>query len=261
MHSRIMGMAAGLLLRRPSRFFLATSVWPGCFQPRLVVGGRVGGDAPIERLVLRVALAEPPGDLGPRQLRPEIEGMRAVLVHAELVERARTRPAPCDGRRGCRHGCRPRRSRCGNSCRAPRARPPRSPRAFAGTAGAHAARAGRRHSPSAAHARRARRYMMRRARSCSSTVRRVCGLTCTTSTFLIVQLRDDADQHGGDAGRVGIGQLGEIAGAHQDLGVGTLAPQLARSARASVVKPKLIGSSTGSARYACPLASSASMAR
>ena len=27
--------------------------------------------------------------------------------------------------------------------------------------------------------------MMRRARSCSSTVRRVCGLTCTTSTFLM----------------------------------------------------------------------------
>ena len=43
---------------------------------------------------------------------------------------------------------------------------------------------------------------------------------------LDVQLRGDAEQHGGDAGGVGVGQLGEIAGPHQHLGVGTLAPHL-----------------------------------
>ena len=68
--------------------------------------------------------------------------------------------------------------------------------------------------------------MMRRAISCSSKVRRVCGLTCTTSTFLMCELRGDAEQHGGDARGVGVGQLGEIAGAHQDLDVGPLAAEL-----------------------------------
>ena len=43
---------------------------------------------------------------------------------------------------------------------------------------------------------------------------------------LDVQLRGDAQQNGGDAGRVGIGELGEIAGAHQHLGLGPLAPHL-----------------------------------
>ena len=41
-----------------------------------------------------------------------------------------------------------------------------------------------------------------------------------------VQLRGDAQQHRGDAGRVGVGQLGQIAGAHQHLGLGPLAAQL-----------------------------------
>ena len=41
-----------------------------------------------------------------------------------------------------------------------------------------------------------------------------------------VKLGRDAEQDGGDAGGVGIGQLGEIAGAHQHLGVGPLAPDL-----------------------------------
>ena len=34
-----------------------------------------------------------------------------------------------------------------------------------------------------------------------------------------VQLRDDAHEHGGDAGGVGVGELGQIAGAHEDLGL------------------------------------------
>ena len=38
-----------------------------------------------------------------------------------------------------------------------------------------------------------------------------------------VELRGDAEQHGGDAGRVGVGELGEIAGAHQHLGLGARA--------------------------------------
>src|SRR6185437_8737666 len=45
--------------------------------------GRVDGAAPAQILVLHVALAEPPGDLGARQLDAEIEGMRAVLLDAE----------------------------------------------------------------------------------------------------------------------------------------------------------------------------------
>ena len=43
---------------------------------------------------------------------------------------------------------------------------------------------------------------------------------------LDVQLRGDAEQHGGDAGRVGVGELGEIAGAEQHLGIGPVAPDL-----------------------------------
>ena len=39
------------------------------------------------------------------------------------------------------------------------------------------------------------------------------------------QLRGDADQHGGDAGGIGVGQLGEIAGAEQDLASRPLAPK------------------------------------
>ncbi len=43
---------------------------------------------------------------------------------------------------------------------------------------------------------------------------------------LDVQLRGNAEQNRGDAGRIGVGQLGEVAGAHQHLGIGTLAPHL-----------------------------------
>ena len=40
------------------------------------------------------------------------------------------------------------------------------------------------------------------------------------------QLRGDAEQHGGDPGRIGVGELGEIAGAEQDLALRPLAPKL-----------------------------------
>ena len=69
-----------------SRFRLAISVWPASFSLRLVVGRRVRRHAPIERLVLGVALGQPEGDLGSRQLGAEIEGMRPVLLDAELGE-------------------------------------------------------------------------------------------------------------------------------------------------------------------------------
>ena len=61
----------------------------GLFEPGLVVGRRVGGHAPIERLVLGVALGEPTGDLGTGQLGAEIEGVRAVLLDAELGNSAK----------------------------------------------------------------------------------------------------------------------------------------------------------------------------
>src|SRR5205085_4829404 len=59
---------------------------PGLAQARAVLLAPVDRAAPVERLVLGKALAEPPGDLGPHQLGPEIERMRAVLLDAELGE-------------------------------------------------------------------------------------------------------------------------------------------------------------------------------
>ena len=58
----------------------------GLFEPRLVVGRRVGSDAPIERLVLSVAFGQPPGDFGASQFGAEIEGMRPVGLDPELGE-------------------------------------------------------------------------------------------------------------------------------------------------------------------------------
>ena len=43
---------------------------------------------------------------------------------------------------------------------------------------------------------------------------------------LDVQLGGDPEQNRGDAAGIGVGQLGEIAGAHQHLGIGPLAPHL-----------------------------------
>src|SRR5215470_6836783 len=60
---------------------------PGLPQPREILRRRrIDRAAPIERLVLGVALAEAPGDLGPHQLRPEIERVRAVRLDAEPGE-------------------------------------------------------------------------------------------------------------------------------------------------------------------------------
>ena len=41
-----------------------------------------------------------------------------------------------------------------------------------------------------------------------------------------MKLRGNAEQHGGDAGGVGVGELGEIAGAEQQLGLGPVAAHL-----------------------------------
>ena len=45
----------------------------------------IDGSSPGERLVLGVALAELPGDLGARQLDPKIEGMCPVSLDAETA--------------------------------------------------------------------------------------------------------------------------------------------------------------------------------
>src|SRR5580704_2350912 len=77
--SRIIGIGS-LRWRRAQRV-------PGLAQTGEVFFLRlVDRAAPIERLVLHVALAEAPRDLGPHQLRPQIERMRAVLLDAELGE-------------------------------------------------------------------------------------------------------------------------------------------------------------------------------
>ena len=61
--------------------------------------------------------------------------------------------------------------------------------------------------------------MMRRAMSCSSYGAPRMRAHLHHEHIPDVQLRGDAEQHGGDAGRVGVGELGEIAGAEQDLGL------------------------------------------
>src|SRR5262249_14014191 len=78
MHSRIIGIGS-IHRRRAQRM-------PGLAQARAVLLRPVDRDAPVERLVLGKALAEAPGDLGPHQLGAEVERMRAVLLHAELLE-------------------------------------------------------------------------------------------------------------------------------------------------------------------------------
>src|SRR5580658_491006 len=55
-------------------------------EPGPVLGAAVGRATPIERLVLRVTLAELIGDLGFHQLGAEIERVRAVGFDAELIE-------------------------------------------------------------------------------------------------------------------------------------------------------------------------------
>src|SRR5260221_9104115 len=48
---------------------------------------RIDGAAPAQIFVLHIALAELPGDLGPRQLDAEIEGVGAVILDAEGREK------------------------------------------------------------------------------------------------------------------------------------------------------------------------------
>src|SRR5689334_10703171 len=76
--SRIIGIGS-LRRRRAQRV-------PGLAQTREILLRPVDRAAPVERLVLCVALAEPPGDLGAHQLGAEIERVRAVLLDAELAE-------------------------------------------------------------------------------------------------------------------------------------------------------------------------------
>ena len=158
---------------------------------------------------------------------------------------ARRRPARRDGRRGCRRGCRPRRSRCGNSRRAPRARARRSPRPCRGTACGRAAAAARRRSRAAGCWSSRAANIRRRAASCSSIVRRVCGLTWTVSTLRMRSSEQMPSSAAVTPARVGVGQFGQIAGPHQHLGLGQRAAQL-DVARSEAVKPKWIGSRTGS---------------
>src|SRR5262245_60863682 len=74
--SRIIGIGS-LRRRRAQRV-------PGLAQAgQILVLRPIDRAAPGERLVLRIALAEPPGDLGAHQLRPEIERMRAILFDAQ----------------------------------------------------------------------------------------------------------------------------------------------------------------------------------
>ena len=57
---------------------------PRFAQARAVLGQAVDPTAPIERLVLGVALAQPPCDLRLHQLGAEIEGVRRILSNTEL---------------------------------------------------------------------------------------------------------------------------------------------------------------------------------
>ena len=194
---------------------------PGASQPGAVdPPAQVDCAAPIQRLVLGVALAQAQSDLGLGQFGAEIEGVRAVLFRRRVRRTARTRRWRRDGRRGCRRGCRPQPPRCGSWRRAPGA-------ASSAISSATAAKRllvvdlqqRRRHSPWAALRPPRAAYMMRRAASCSSIVRRVCGLTWTISTLRIASSEQMPEQQRRDAASVGVGEFRQIAGAHQHFGV------------------------------------------
>src|SRR6185503_2193715 len=76
--SRIIGMVSAAL-------FSAERV-PGLGEPRAIHLRPVGGDAPVERLILRIAFPEAEGGLGLHQLCAEVEGMRAIALHSEACE-------------------------------------------------------------------------------------------------------------------------------------------------------------------------------
>ena len=65
---------------------MSTAEWPIPRAVEDVVRRRVGGNAPIERVVLRVALGQPPCDFGLGEFGAEIEGMRPVVLDAKLRE-------------------------------------------------------------------------------------------------------------------------------------------------------------------------------
>ena len=77
-------LAADLSPQEALALLLGDQSVTGFLEPRPVVGRSIGGYAPSKRLVLSVALAKPPGDLGARQFGAEIEGVGSVLVDAEL---------------------------------------------------------------------------------------------------------------------------------------------------------------------------------
>src|SRR5437868_2421275 len=77
--SRIIGIGGVLRARRSQRM----SDLP---QTREILARRIDGGAPVERLVLGVALPQAPGDLGLHQFGPEIERMRAVRLDGEPRE-------------------------------------------------------------------------------------------------------------------------------------------------------------------------------
>src|SRR4029079_4594640 len=67
---------------------LAGSFERGAFRGvlREILGLAVGGDTPIERAILRIAFGQRPRNLRLGELVAEVERVRAVLLHAELVE-------------------------------------------------------------------------------------------------------------------------------------------------------------------------------
>ena len=68
--------------------------------------------------------------------------------------------------------------------------------------------------------------MMRRASSASRTARAAMGADLDHQDVADRELGDHAHQRHGDAGRVGVGELGEVADAHQDLDLGQAPTQL-----------------------------------
>ena len=193
MLSRIIGIGPLLARRRALR---ASGRRARCAVDR---SGASTATPQSQRSSCDVALAELPGDLGAGQLDAEVERVRAVILDAELGEQRRTRRAPRDGRRGCRRGCRRRRPRCGSCGRAP-APPSRRSRPGVLGNGRRSRSAIRRASlpmgrlPSSRAA-----CMMRRAASAPRSRAGSAGSPAPTSTSLMRELGDDAEQRRRDA--------------------------------------------------------------
>ena len=191
-------------------------------QAREVFRLAVGANAPAQRLVLRVTLAEEKGNLRFHQLLCQIEGMRRIVLDPELrIERQRiggnmmargivdmdsilgdldpiVAVADLAGDLGDLVGV----TAKGDSSWTCRSCPPYP--------------LGRLWSRLAA-------YINRRAASCSCRVRRVWGLTCTTST-LPISSSEQMPSSSAVMPDVGLGELGQVAGAHQHRRVRTRPP-------------------------------------